>query len=69
MRKYEINDEMTMELGEVFMIISVIEGSGKINENSINKGDNFIALPKEVKLLIQGNVTLLIVEPKVEKMM
>jgi hypothetical protein len=35
----------------------------------VGKGDSFIALPKEEKLAIKGPVTLLIVEPKAEKMM
>lgn len=69
MRKYEVQDELTMDLGNVFMIISVIDGSGKINDNPVGKGESFIALPKEEKLAIMGPVTLLIVEPKAEKMM
>jgi mannose-6-phosphate isomerase class I len=69
MRKYEINDKLTMELSDVFMIVSVIEGNGNINKNPVKRGDNYIALPKEEKLLIEGPVTLLIVEPKAEKMM
>jgi mannose-6-phosphate isomerase len=69
MRKYEVQDELTMDLKDVFMIISVIDGNGKINDNTVGKGDSFIALPKEEKLAIKGPVTLLIVEPKAEKMM
>ncbi|MDP2814158.1 MAG: class I mannose-6-phosphate isomerase [Erysipelotrichaceae bacterium] len=69
MRKYEVNDVLTMDLGDVFMIISVIDGHGTINDNPVVKGDSFIALPKEEKLAIKGPVTLLIVEPKAEKMM
>ena len=69
MRKYEVSDELTLELGDVFMIISVIEGEGHINQNKVNKGDNFIALPNEKELTVKGNVTCLIVEPKAEKMM
>jgi mannose-6-phosphate isomerase len=69
MRKYEVSDEITLKLDEVFMIISVIEGEGKINQNQVKKGDNFIVLPNEKELTVKGNVTCLIVEPKAEKMM
>ncbi len=63
-----ITEKTQIELDGVFITCTIIEGDGMINGEYVKKGDNFIVLPKEKKLEIDGDFTALMAQPKVENM-
>lgn len=58
--KLEVTESITFEQTSPFLIMSVIEGEGLMNEQRIRKGDHFI-LPNEFgKVEMQGKMSLIV---------
>lgn len=57
--KYDISGVMTLSQDKPFLIVSVIDGSGKVDGHEVKKGDHFI-LPYEYgKCRIEGTLSLI----------
>lgn len=57
--KYDVNEKVKL-INESFLLCTVMEGLGKIGDEEIKKGDNFIIPSGYNEALISGNVSLII---------
>lgn len=57
--KGEISGKEILEQNSNYMLLTVIEGSGKINALDVNKGDNFILPYKCGDITIEGNLRVI----------
>jgi mannose-6-phosphate isomerase class I len=57
--KYEINHEEEFVQDKPFLIMSVVEGDGKINNQSIKKGEHFILPNGFGRFSLEGNMMII----------
>ena len=60
LEKWEIDGEYSFEMDKPFMNVSVIEGSGSINERTLRKGDHFIIPAGMGKCSLKGKMSVII---------
>lgn len=61
--KLDITEKFTMQQDQDFMLMSVINGEGMLNEEKIRKGDHFILPYGYGEVSIRGNVQLIVSAP------
>jgi mannose-6-phosphate isomerase len=49
--------------GHSFVMVSILEGQGKVNDYALKKGDNFIIPAHIKKTIIEGNLEVIIAHP------
>ncbi len=60
LEKWDIDKEYTFNMDKKFMNVSVIEGSGKVNEVDINKGDHFVISSLMKDCTLEGNMSIMV---------
>jgi len=58
--KYDINGEYKFSTNQTYSLVSVIDGTGKIDGISLNKGDHFIIPATCESVVFSGNLQLII---------
>lgn len=58
--KYEVNGEAVFEQDKPFLLMSVLAGSGKINEYALAKGDHFILPHGFEEFKLSGDLELMV---------
>ncbi len=61
-KKYKIDTKKEIENEENFLIVCILDGIGKINNQIIKKGDNFIVPYKYGNLSFEGNLEFVIIK-------
>lgn len=60
LEKWDVDGEYSFEMDKPFMNVSVIEGSGSINERKLRKGNHFIIPSGMEKCSLKGNMSVII---------